>query len=207
MPQNAASKGEIFVFDDEAETRESLSMVLREEGYEVICFADGAALLSLARARVPACVFLEVRIPDKFGLDILKTLRSENYPAPIFMISGQGDISMAVEAIKSGAIDFIEKPFRSSEIIARVKAIDTLSRVGGGKRYPKTFLPYVQGREPLTRRERQVLEQIAAGASNKEAGRQLGISPRTIEDHRTNIMKKVGVKNAAELIRRVLSDS
>ena len=158
MPQNAASKGEIFVFDDEAETRETLSMALQEEGYEVICFADGAALLSLARTRVPACVFLEIRIPDKIGLDILKKLRSENYPAPIFMISGQGDISMAVDAIKSGAIDFIEKPFRSSEIIARVKVIDALSQVGNGKQYPKTFLPYVQGREPLTRRERQVLE-------------------------------------------------
>jgi FixJ family two-component response regulator len=161
----------------------------------------------LARTRVPACVFLEIRIPDKFGLDILKKLRSENHPAPIFITSGQGDISMAVDAIKSGAIDFIEKPFRSSEIIARVKAIDTLSQVGNGSHYPKTFLPYLQGREPLTRREREVLEQIVAGASNKEAARQLGISSRTIEDHRANIMKKVGVKNAAELIRRVLSDS
>ena len=204
MPQNTASKGEIFVIDDEEETRGILSMILQEEGYDVVCFADSAAFLSLARTRVPICVFLEVRIPDKIGLDILKKLRSENYPAPIFMISGQGNISMAVDAIKSGAIDFIEKPFRSSEISARVKVIDTLSH---GDQISKTFLPYLQGREPLTRREREVLEQITAGASNKEAGRQLGISPRTIEDHRANIMKKVGVKNAAELIRRVLSSS
>jgi FixJ family two-component response regulator len=207
MPQNTTSRGEIFVMDDDAATRETLSIVLQEAGYDVICFADGATLLSLARTRVPACIFLEIRIPDKSGLDILKKLRSENYPAPIFMISGQGDISMAVDAIKSGAIDFIEKPFCSGEIIARVKVIDTLSRVGNGNHYPKTFLPYVQGRKPLTRREREVLEQIAAGASNKEAGRQLGLSSRTIEDHRANIMKKVGVKNAAELIRRVFSDS
>lgn len=207
MPQNAASKGEIFVIDDEEETRGILSMILQDEGYDVVCFADGAAFLSLARTRVPVCVFLEVRIPDKIGLDILKKLRSENYPAPIFMISGQGNISMAVDAIKIGAIDFIEKPFRSSEISARVKAIDALSHAGNGDQTSKTFLPYLQGREPLTRREREVLEQITAGASNKEAGRQLGISPRTIEDHRANIMKKVGVKNAAELIRRILSSS
>jgi DNA-binding NarL/FixJ family response regulator len=80
-------------------------------------------------------------------------------------------------------------------------------QVGNGNHYPKTYLPYLPGRKPLTRREWEVLERIVAGASNKEAGRQPGISPRTIEDHRANIMKKVGVKNAAELIRLVLSDS
>jgi FixJ family two-component response regulator len=207
MTQNNTSRSEIFVIDDDAEARETLSIVLQEEGFDVICFADGTALLSLARTRVPACVFLEVRTPGKCGLEILRKLRGEDYPAPVFVTSGQGDIPMAVAAIKNGALDFIEKPFRSSEIIARVKAIDALSQVGNGNQYPKTFLPYLEGRKPLTRREREVLEQIAAGASNKEAGRQLGISPRTIEDHRANIMKKIGVKNAAELIRRVLNSS
>jgi FixJ family two-component response regulator len=207
VPQSATSRREIFVIDDDAETREALSIILQEEGYDVICFADGAALLSLARTRSPACVFLEIRIPDRFGLNILKTLRAESYPAPIFVTSGQADIPTVVDAIKNGALDFIEKPFRSSEIIARVKAIDALSQVGNGNHYPKTSLPHLPGRKPLTRREREVLEQIAAGASNKEAGWQLGISPRTIEYHRANIMKKVGAKNAAELIRRVLSDT
>jgi FixJ family two-component response regulator len=121
------------------------------------------------------------------------------------MISGQGDISMAVTAIKNGALDFIEKPFRGSEIVARLdEAIDAYARrqAEGDAKVASLHFP---GREPLTRREREVLEQFASGASNKEAGRQLGISPRTIEDHRANIMKKLGARNAADLIRIVLT--
>jgi FixJ family two-component response regulator len=206
MAEKALSRGEIFVVDDDPAVRETLSMVLSAGGYEVICFADGAALLAVARGRTPSCILLDVHIPGKSGLDILKELHGEDYPAPIFMISGQGDITMAVSAIKNGALDFIEKPFRGSEIVARLneaigayarrQALDTASRV--------TSLHF-PGREPLTRREREVLEQFASGASNKEAGRHLGISPRTIEDHRANIMKKLGARNAADLIRIVMS--
>src|SRR5580698_45448 len=173
MAENPPSRGEIFVVDDDPAVRETLSLVLSAGGYEVICFADGAALLAVARSRTPACILLDVHIPGKSGLDILRELHGEDYPAPIFMISGQGDIAMAVSAIKNGALDFIEKPF--------------------------------PGREPLTRREREVLEQFTSGASNKEAGRTLGISPRTIEDHRANIMKKLGAKNAADLVRIVMT--
>src|ERR1700755_288942 len=123
------SRGEIFVVDDDAAVRDTLSMVLKASGYEVICFADGAALLSVARSRTPAAILLDVHIPGKSGLDLLKELHGEDYPAPIFMISGQGDIAMAVNAIKGGALDFIEKPFRGSEIVARLnEAIDAYTR-------------------------------------------------------------------------------
>src|ERR1041384_2110695 len=118
MTENPTSRGEIFVVDDDPAVRDTLSMVLTAAGYNVICFADGAALLAIARSRSPACILLDVHIPGKSGLDILKELHGEDYPAPIFMISGQGDISMAVNAIKNGALDFIEKPFRGSEIVA-----------------------------------------------------------------------------------------
>jgi FixJ family two-component response regulator len=208
MLRNGASRGEIFVMDDDAAVRETLSVALQEEGYDVICFADGAALLSLARNRIPACIFLEVRLPGKSGLDILKQLRAKDYPAPIFIVSGQGDIPMAVDAIRNGALDFIEKPYRSSEIIARVKAA-----IGGPSHFCRSddsatiCSLHLPGREPLTRREREVLARLAVGASNKEAAQQLGLSPRTIEGHRSNIMKKIGVRNAAELIHRVLSES
>src|SRR5882757_1738725 len=120
MTENSPSRGEIFVVDDDPAVRETLSMVLSAGGYQVICFADGAALLAVARTRTPSCILLDVNIPGKSGLDILKELRGEDYPAPIFMISGQGDIAMAVSAIKNGALDFIEKPFSGKEIIARV---------------------------------------------------------------------------------------
>ena len=206
MPEKPSSRGEIFVVDDDPAVRETLSLVLSAGGYEVICFADGAALLSVARNRSPAAILIDVHIPGQSGLDILKELRGEDYPAPIFIISGQGDIATAVSAIKSGALDFIEKPFRGNEIVTRLnEAIEAYGRRQaaasgiGSLNFP--------GREPLTRREREVLEQFTAGASNKEAGRHLGISPRTIEDHRANIMKKLGAKNAADLVRIVMTAS
>jgi FixJ family two-component response regulator len=208
MAEKSAARGEIFVVDDDPAIRETLSVVLSAGGYEVICFADGAALLAVARSRTPACILLDVNIPGKSGLDILKELRGEDYPAPIFMISGQGDIAMAVSAIKNGALDFIEKPFRGGEIVARLnEAIGAFARRQAENSATKIGALHFPGREPLTRREREVLEQFASGASNKEAGRTLGISPRTIEDHRANIMKKLGAKNAADLIRIVMTAS
>ncbi|WJR78688.1 response regulator [Bradyrhizobium sp. NP1] len=206
MAEKAASRGEVFVVDDDPAVRDTLSLVLKAAGYDVICFADGAALLAVARSRTPACILLDVHIPGKSGLDILKELHGEEYPAPIFIISGQGDIPMAVSAIKHGALDFVEKPFRGSEIVMRLnEAITAYQRRQQEAAMPKVASLHFPGREPLTRREREVLEQFTAGASNKEAGRQLGISPRTIEDHRANIMKKLGARNAADLIRIVMT--
>jgi FixJ family two-component response regulator len=206
MVEKPVSRGEIFVVDDDPAVRETLSMVLSAAGYRVICFADGAALLAVARTRSPSCILLDVHIPGKSGLDILKELHGEDYPAPIFMISGQGDIAMAVSAIRSGALDFIEKPFRGSDIVARLdEAIGAYTRRQAEDSAAKIASLHFPGREPLTRREREVLEQFASGSSNKEAGRRLGISPRTIEDHRANIMKKLGARNAADLIRIVMT--
>src|SRR5437762_4954563 len=200
--------GEIYVVDDDPDIREILSMVLSAGGYKVICFADGAALLAVARTRCPSCILLDVNIPGRSGLDILKELHGEDYPAPIFMMSGQGDIAMAVNAIKNGALDFIEKPFGGKEIITRVEeAIGAFARRKPADHVSKISTLHFPGREPLTRREREVLEQFSSGASNKDAGRHLGISPRTIEDHRANIMKKLGARNAADLIRIVLTAS
>jgi FixJ family two-component response regulator len=206
MADKSPSRGEIFVVDDDPAVRETLSVVLSAGGYQVICFVDGAALLAVARGRTPACILLDVHIPGKSGLDILRELHGEDYPAPIFMISGQGDIAMAVTAIKNGALDFIEKPFRGSEIVTRLdEAIGAYTRRQAEKSASNVASLHFPGREPLTRREREVLEQFTSGASNKEAGRHLGISPRTIEDHRANIMKKLGARNAADLIRIVMT--
>ena len=206
MVDKTASRGEIFVVDDDAAVRDTLSMVLSTAGYQVICFADGAALLAVARSRTPAAILLDVHIPGKSGLDILKELHGEDYPAPIFMISGHGDMPMAVSAIKNGALDFIEKPFRGSELVTRLEdAITAYARRQAQFAGSNIATLHFPGREPLTRREREVLEQFTCGASNKEAGRTLGISPRTIEDHRANIMKKLGAKNAADLVRIVMT--
>src|ERR1700716_3835233 len=158
MAEKPASRGEIFVVDDDPAVRETLSMVLSAGGYEVICFADGAALLSGARIRTPACMLLDVHIPGESGLDILRELHGEDYPAPIFMISGQGDIAMAVNAIKGGALDFIEKPFRGSEIVARLdEAIGAYARRQAEDSASHIASLYFPVRGPLTRLEREVL--------------------------------------------------
>jgi|UniRef100_Q07JN9 FixJ family two-component response regulator len=205
MDANTSGR-EIFVVDDDPAVRETLSIVLSAAGYQSICFADGDALLAVARTRCPACILLDVHIPGRSGLDILEELHAEDYPAPIFMISGKGDIAMAVNAIKNGALDFIEKPFRGSEIVTRVEeAIEAFTRRRAQGLAPKVPSLNFPGREPLTMREREVLDLFSSGNTNKEAGRQLGISPRTIEYHRANIMKKLGAKNATDLVRIVMS--
>ena len=200
--------GAIFIVDDDQLVLNALSVVLSREGYQVSGFAEGASFLAAARAQTPACIILDVQMPGQSGLDILKELNAQNYPAPIFIISGVGDIPMAVEAIKSGALDFIEKPFDAATVVTRVReAIEAWARRaqrGTSADVPaKTFA----GQDLLTARERDVLNQIAAGLSNKQAGRELGISPRTIEVHRARIMEKLGAKNAADLVRIVLSES
>jgi FixJ family two-component response regulator len=208
MMATAARTGEVFVVDDDPAVRTTLSAVFQRAGYQVTCFADGAALIAAARTGTPLCIILDVHIPGKSGLDILKQLNAQDYPVPIFMMSGLGDIAMAVDAIKNGALDFIEKPFRGSDVVARVEAaIDARTQhddTGNGASEPQRF--YFPGREPLSRREQDVLAQIVAGASNKEAGRKLGISPRTIEVHRAHLMQKIGARNAADLIRIVMSE-
>ena len=199
-------RGEIYVVDDDSAVRDALASLFLRAGYGVACFADGVALVAAARAATPLCIILDVYIPGKSGLDILKRLNAQDYPVPILMMSGQGDIAMAVDAIKHGALDFIEKPFRGSELVTRLEeAIGAYARRHAQFAGSNIATLHFPGREPLTRREREVLEQFTAGASNKEAGRTLGISPRTIEDHRANIMKKLGAKNAADLVRIVMT--
>jgi two-component system, LuxR family, response regulator FixJ len=204
MPWKATSRGDIFVVDDDIATREALSGALVAAGYEVICFADGGALLSQLRCRIPVCIFLEVRMPERSGLDLLKRLREENCPAPIFVTSANGDIATAVEAVRSGAVDFIEKPVRGDAAVERMEAaIEELAQ-SSGDRLPEIVM-HLPGCAPFTRREREVLARIAVGETNKEAARKLGLSSRTIEGYRASLMKKVGARNAAELLRRVLS--
>jgi two-component system, LuxR family, response regulator FixJ len=205
MSVGTAASGEIFVVDDDPMVLNALSIVLSREGYQVAGFAEGASFLAAAKSRTPTCVILDVHMPGQSGLDVLKELNAQQYPAPIFIISGIGDIPMAVEAIKNGALDFIEKPFDATTVVTRVReAVEAWSRraKNDANTLPRSF----PGQELLTSRERDVLSQIAAGSSNKQAGRELGISPRTIEVHRARILEKLGAKNAADLVRIVLSE-
>jgi two-component system, LuxR family, response regulator FixJ len=190
----------IYIVDDDPAVRDALSVLFNMEGYVVETFSDGDTFVKSASKSVPACVMLDVHMPGRSGIEILKALNAENYPAPIFIISGQGDIPMAVEAIRNGAFDFIEKPFSAETVIERVKESIAAMKNRAAEDTTYSF----QGAELLTRRELEVLKEITDGASNKEAGRTLGISPRTVEVHRARIMEKLGARNAADLVRIVL---
>jgi FixJ family two-component response regulator len=194
---------DIYILDDDADVREVLSVILEGAGYNAICFANEAALLDEMRQRYPACIVLDVYLPGRSGLEILKDLAG--YPAPVLMISGQGDIPTAVDSIKGGAQDFIEKPFRRDAIVGQIEK--TIAGFSYGKHQPKRQQPslHFPGREPLSPRERDVLNLLVSGvSSSKELGLKLGLSPRTVEDHRAKIMRKLGVKNAVELMVAVM---
>lgn len=199
--QQHSPEHEVFIVDDDAAVRDALSVVFSLESFQVEGFAEGRSFLAAALARTPACILLDVNMPGPSGLDLLKQLNAQNYAAPLFIMSGQGDIPMAVDAIRNGAVDFIVKPFDAETVVGHVRnAIAAAER----RRSGGEGLPPFAGRELLTPREREVLAQISGGASNKEAGRTLAISPRTVEVHRARIMEKLGARNAAELVGIVL---
>jgi len=190
----------IYIVDDDPAVRDALSVVFSLEGFVVETFSDGDTFVQSASKTHPACVILDVHMPGRSGIDILKSLNAENYPAPIFIISGQGDIPMAVEAIRNGAYDFIEKPFTADKVVERInQGIDAVTKANAGD-----LSMNFSGADLLTRRESEVLKEITDGSSNKEVGRKLGISPRTVEVHRARIMEKLGARNAADLVRIVL---
>ena len=205
----------VYVVDDDAAVRDALAMLLGVEGFEVTGFADGASFLAAVADREPACVILDVHMPGRSGIDILKEVRQRHGAVPLIIISGQGDIPMAVHAIRNGALDFIEKPFHAATLVGRIRAAIAergAAAPGAPVRPAATrlaqarLLTHFPGRELLTPRELEVLGLIASGASSKEAGRRLGISPRTVEVHRARVMNKLGARNTIDLVHIVLSE-
>lgn len=193
----------VVIVDDDPSVGDALSLLLRVEGLPCRVFRDGETFLETLGPVMPDCIILDLRMPGLSGLEVLRRVKSRDTHVPVFIMSGHADIAIAVEAMKNGAADFVQKPFAAGEMVERVRAA-VASRTGGRGRVEG--IPRFAGEEQLTVRERDVLSQIARGASNKEAGRRLGISPRTIEVHRARIMTKLGARNAADLMRIVLSD-
>ena len=197
---------DLYIVDDDAATRDALSVVFTLAGYRVTVFSHAEAFLAVARATTPAGVLLDLHLPDKSGLAVLRELNAQHYPAPIFIVSGDGDVACAVEAVKCGAFDYMIKPFDAREIVTRMaSAIAGFAKRKAYVNDGNGMVFDLHGQDLLTPREHEVLAQIAAGASNKEAGRRLGISPRTVEVHRARIMEKIGARNAADLVRIVLA--
>lgn len=195
----------VFIVDDDVSVRDALMLLLRIEGFAPRCFGDGGSFLEAIRAATPACVILDLNLPGTPPLAILQQLAMQRFAAPVVVISGQSDVGLAVAAMKQGAADYLEKPFSAATIVARIRDVVGAVRhagsdaLGGFGIFP--------GRDRLTQRESEVLAEVARGASNKEAGRRLRISPRTVEVHRARIMAKLGARNTADLMRIVLSES
>ncbi|WP_316859025.1 response regulator [uncultured Cohaesibacter sp.] len=195
----------IHIVDDDPAVRDALSVLFELEGYQVETFSNGEDFLANLRDSVPSVILLDVNMPGRSGLEVLEEITTRHISAPVFIISGQGDIPMAVTAIKQGAHDFIEKPFDGTQVVQRIEKI--LEAVNKAPDPGQTTLANwsFPRAETLTPRERDVLLQITQGASNKEAGQHLAISPRTIEVHRARIMEKLKARNTADLVRIVLT--
>lgn len=203
MPTPATIQS-VNIVDDDPSMRDALAVVFMLADYRVSLFPDAEAFLATAPVQQPAALIIDLHLPGLSGLSLLKRLNAARYAAPIIMISADSGVSNAVEAVKCGAFDYLTKPLDGRDLVARVgMAIAAFERENQTQAAPKIAYDF-PGHAALTPRERQVLGEIANGASNKEVGRRLGISPRTVEVHRARIMTKIGARNAADLVRIVL---
>ena len=190
---------EVFIVDDDPSVRAALAVVLSSEGFQVTSFGEGEAFLSAACARTPGCVLIDVHLPGCSGLDVLRRLDAQRYPAPVLVISGRGDIPTAIDAIRNGALDFIEKPFDPSAVAMRVRdAIDAWANLN---RHDSILARDFPGHERLTARERDVLAAARPGTTVADIARTLVLSEGTVRNYLSAAMAKVGARNRAEAVR------
>jgi two-component system response regulator FixJ len=194
----------VHILDADAATCEALSVLFRLEGFQTAFATDTAGFLMAAERRPPDVAIVNIRVGNEDGLAILKRIKTLRTGTPVFIIENRPEVDFAVLAMKAGASDVFTKPIDAERLVRVVR--ETLHRdiqvgtVAGGRRQVE-----VRGFDQLTPREREVLQLITNGQSNKEAGRELGISPRTIEVHRARVMEKLGARNTADLMRIVLT--
>ena len=189
----------VYVIDDDEAVRDSMGMLLESAdlGYE--CFASADDFLAQYDDSRRGCLVLDIRMPGTTGLELQQKLGAEGSTLPIIFLTGHGDVPMAVEAMRQGAFDFLRKPVNESDFIDRIQlALDLES----GSWHQKTDRALARERiASLTERENEVFDMVASGAANKVIAGELGISERTVEVHRSQVMKKLGVNTLAQLVR------
>ena len=193
----------VFLVDDDEAVLDSLQLLLSSVGLVAEGFASGQAFLQAYDAQRSGCLVLDVRMPGLSGLDVAERLREQEATLPIIFITGHGDVPMAVEAMRLGAIDFIQKPFRDQDLLDRIYEAferDEVNRKRSGEQHI-----IHQRLATLTPRECQVLDLLVAGKANKVIALELGVSQRTVEIHRSHVMTKMVADSLAALIKMVVS--
>lgn len=195
----------VHIVDPDLETCETLSVVFRLEGFQTMFSVNLRGFLASLERRRPDAVIANVDLGGEDGFELLRRVKNLRTGTPVFLLENQPAVDLAVRAVKAGASDVLTKPVDSEFIVRAVR--EALSQDARFAAMPSPRRPVeVRGFAQLTPREREVLQLIAQGQSNKEAGRELGISPRTIEVHRARVMEKLGAKNTADLMRIVLTN-
>jgi two-component system response regulator FixJ len=193
----------IWLVDDDSAVLDSLQLYFARHRVKTSCYASAEPLLaSLDGGAQPDCIVSDIRMPGMSGLDLLRRLKDRRSVAPLILITGLGDIEMAVSAIKNGAFDFIEKPFDEGRLLASIR-----NAVAIGRQQASDAAEIEKARsrfDTLSERQRQVMKLAVVGLSNKEIAARLDISPKTVENHRAWVMERIGAKNLAELVRFAL---
>jgi two-component system response regulator FixJ len=192
----------IYAIDDDEAVRHSLEFLLKSAGFKVRGFETAKAFLEILPEVGNGCVITDVRMPGMTGIDLLKYLHANKADLPVIVITGHGDVALAVEAMKVGAFDFLEKPFDDELLIAAVRA--ALRRDADAAKRKAGLGAIQQKLAALSTREHQVLEGLVAGKANKVIAFDLGISPRTVEIYRANVMTKLEAKSLSELVRMAM---
>jgi two-component system response regulator FixJ len=192
----------IALIEDDEAVLDSLRLLLQGRGFAVTCFTSAEAFLASPQARSMACIVSDVRLPGRSGVDLQRLLKANGIDTPIILITGHGDIAMAVTAMREGASDFIEKPYDAEQLIASIERTLATNQRQKSLESEKQLLS--RRAAELSPRQREVMELVAAGLSSKQIATRLGISHRTVENYRAWIMERMDANNIAELVRKVL---
>lgn len=193
----------VYIVDDDPAVRDAIRCLVESVGLQAETFSSATDFLKTYRPHIAGCLILDVRMAGMSGLDLQEELARRGSRLPIIIISGHGDIPMAVQAVKRGALDFLEKPFRNQILLDRINEALKLDALRRGQ---EAQLTRIESRiAMLTTREQQVLELLIEGKTSKEIARKMGLSPRTVETHRSHIMQKLEANSLAELVRMVLN--
>jgi FixJ family two-component response regulator len=194
-----ANEKQVFVIDDDADIRSSLSSLLRSVGLQTTTFSSAAEFLSSHKPDMPSCLVLDVRLPGIGGIEFQAELAKANIRLPIIFITGYGDIPMTVQAMKAGAVEFLTKPFRDQDLLDAVRT--GLYRDRARREREQALSGVVAAYETLTLREKEVFPLVTSGLMNKQIAAKLGVSEITVKVHRGNIMRKMGARSLAALVR------